>query len=342
MRNGKKNRTYHQTGLIIFFLLLSGFPVVFGQDVSFSQYYANPLYLNPAFAGSAGVPRVALQYRDQWQQFDQAYTTYSAAIDLPVNFLQGGIGIHVLNDAQAGNMLNSFQINGSYSVYIRLNEAFKLHGALQSGYNQNSIDVNKLVFADNLDINYGHHGSTAEVITEPNHSFVDFSTGLLVYSKRLFFGGALHHLTEPKMSYSTGSDQQGKLDRKYTAHAGARLPVFRYGHLRRKFDVSPQLIAQKQGVSTQINYGMFAMKHGLTAGAWFRQNFGIRYDAMILLVGFVNKRMQFTYSYDWTLSGLSAASGGTSEISLTFLLKESRKNYELPFFSPYDDSFGVQ
>ena len=37
------------------------------QDPAFSQFYANPLYLNPAFAGAApkGAPRTNLNYRDQ-------------------------------------------------------------------------------------------------------------------------------------------------------------------------------------------------------------------------------------------------------------------------------------
>ena len=36
------------------------------QDAMFSQYYANPLYLNPAFAGTNVCPRLAFHFRDQW------------------------------------------------------------------------------------------------------------------------------------------------------------------------------------------------------------------------------------------------------------------------------------
>ncbi len=315
-----------------------------GQDVSFSQFYANPLYLNPAFSGSAGVPRATLQYRNQWHSFENAFTTYSAAFDIPVKKIRGGIGLNVLNDAQGNHLLNSLQINLSYSVDIQLSENYKLRGGLQAGYNQNSLQAGKLVFSDNLDPDYGDHGTSQELqyLTDPNYSFVDFSTGVLVYSKRLFFGGAVHHLTEPQQSYYSGQENVSKLPRKYTAHFGARLPVYLYGHYRKKFDISPQLIVQQQGSFQQINYGLFATKRGLTSGVWFRQNFGLRYDAVIFLIGFMKKNWQFMYSYDYTVSGLGGSSGGTSEISLSFFLKKVDKKQILPFYNQYREEFGVE
>jgi type IX secretion system PorP/SprF family membrane protein len=318
--------------------------IAFSQDISFSQFYANPLYLNPAFSGSVGVPRVALQYRNQWSGFNNAFTTYSAAFDMPVQKLQGGIGGYILNDAQADGILNTLQFNLSYSVFIQLSENYRLHGALQAGFNQNSLNTDKLIFADNLDPYYGNHGSSAELatLTDPNYSFVDFSSGVLMYSKRLFYGISVHHLTEPNQSFYSGNEDVAKLDRKYTAHFGARLPVYLYGHNRKKFDISPQLIVQSQGQFRQFNYGIFATKYGLTAGTWFRQNFGFRYDAVIFMVGFMKKSWQFNYSYDFTVSGLRADSGGTSEVSLTFLLNTSAKSKFLPFFNQYEEEFGIR
>jgi type IX secretion system PorP/SprF family membrane protein len=200
------------------------------------------------------------------------------------------------------------------------------------------------VFADNLDPNYGNHGSSGELatITDPNYSFADFSAGLLIYSQRLFYGVAAHHLTEPNQSFYQGIGNVAKLDRKYTAHFGARLPVYLYGHNRKKFDISPQVIMQLQGKNQQFNYGVFATKSGFTVGTWFRQNFGFRYDAVIFLIGFMKRSWQFNYSYDFTVSGLRPQSGGTSEISLTFLLNKAEKGKVLPFFNRYEEEFGVR
>ena len=51
------------------------------QDPQFTQFYANPLYLNPAFAGSTRCPRVGLNYRNQWPSLNKAYITESASYD---------------------------------------------------------------------------------------------------------------------------------------------------------------------------------------------------------------------------------------------------------------------
>lgn len=322
------------------FLILSN--VGFGQDVSFSQFYTNPLYLNPAFAGTIGVPRIALQYRNQWHAFDNAFNTYSAAMDMPVEKLRGGIGVSFINDAQGNGALNTYQVNAAYAVNVRLSENYWFNGGIQAGYNQNSLKVDELVFADNLDPNFGNNGVSGELalITDPNYSYVDFSTGVLVYSQKLFFGLAAHHLNKPNQSFVSGGVTDVKLNRKYTAHLGARLPVYLHGHRRKKFDISPQLILQTQGEFQQINYGLFATKHGLATGVWFRQNLGLQYDAVIFLVGFVRKKWQFTYTYDMTVSGLWGESGGTSEVSLVFLLREMKKGKTLPFFDRYEEEFG--
>ena len=328
---------------IIVLLLILWSTAAVGQDISFSQFYTNPLNLNPAFSGSVGVPRIAMQYRNQWSGFNNAFTTYSAAYDMPVKKLQGGIGLNFLNDAQGDNLINSMQINLSYAVYIQISENYKLHGGLQVGFNQNSLNTNELIFSDNLDPNYGDHGTSQELtnLTDPNYNFIDFSTGFLIYSKRIFYGVAVHHLTEPQQSFYNGQEDVTKLPQKYTGHFGARLPVYLYGHNRKKFDISPQLIVQSQGSFRQINYGLFATKYGLTAGTWFRQNFGLRYDAVIFLFGFMKERWHFMYSYDFTVSGLRGGSGGTSEISLSFFLKKIDRKQQLPFYNHYEEKFGV-
>ena len=51
------------------------------QDPIFSQYYANPIYLNPAFAGTAHCARMTFNYRNQWPALTGQFITTSAAFD---------------------------------------------------------------------------------------------------------------------------------------------------------------------------------------------------------------------------------------------------------------------
>ena len=47
----------------------------FAQDPEFTQFYANKLYLNPAFAGSHNCPRIVMNYRNQWPAITGNFVT---------------------------------------------------------------------------------------------------------------------------------------------------------------------------------------------------------------------------------------------------------------------------
>lgn len=312
-----------------------------GQDVGFSQFYSNPLYLNPSFSGTLGVPRVNFQYRDQWHAFKNAFTTYSASFDFPVEKLRGGLGFNIIKDSKANNMLNSLQADLIYSSFISLSRYLTLSGSIEAGFHQNTLDWNGLIFPDNLDPYFGQHGITAETpVSDPRYQFVDFSTGVLIFNSNMFGGLAVHHLAQPAQSYYRGNDEGDVLKRKYTLHFGARIPVFIQGHWRKKFDLSPQFVGMLQGQFWQFNYGLLANLKGMTGGVWFRQDLTFNYDSFIFLIGYMKKKWHFTYSYDWTISGLSGQSGGTSEFSLGFLLKDFTKETAFPFYRPYIDYIG--
>ena len=74
---------------IISFLFINE---VKGQDPIFSQFYAAPLQLNPAFAGNTYAPFIAVNYRNQWSGFNnfQTYNTYAASFSQFVEGLNSG------------------------------------------------------------------------------------------------------------------------------------------------------------------------------------------------------------------------------------------------------------
>ena len=84
--------------LSVFILLIS--ETVTAQDPQFSQFYAAPLYLNPAFAGSTGQARVGINYRDQWPAIDANFTTFSAYGDFYIEDKNSGLGFIINHDRE--------------------------------------------------------------------------------------------------------------------------------------------------------------------------------------------------------------------------------------------------
>lgn len=89
------------------------------QDLEFTQFYANPLYLNPAFAGTNGCARFAANYRNQWPALSGNYVSYAAAYDQYFDNISGGFGVILTNDVQA-KTLNTTTLGLVYSYHLRL------------------------------------------------------------------------------------------------------------------------------------------------------------------------------------------------------------------------------
>ena len=103
-------------------IFISG--IVFSQDLEFTQFYSNPVYLNPAFAGSYGCPRFAMNYRNQWPNISGTYVTTSASIDRYIFGIKSGIGLLVTNDNAGNGTLKTTNISAIYSKQIQIKTTF--------------------------------------------------------------------------------------------------------------------------------------------------------------------------------------------------------------------------
>lgn len=290
---------------------------VFSQDAHFSQFYANPLYLNPAFAGSDKCPRVNLNYRNQWPALGQTYVTYSLSYDQHVEAIKGGAGLLLMNDVQGDGTINATTIGGMYSYTIPISRDFAMTAGFQAAYQMKKINWD-FVFPDMIHPLYGPIYATQEdpSIVDNTRNYFDFSAGLLGYSNRTFFGLAAHHLTEPSESFLRGSD--AVLPRKYTVHFGTNIPINAFGYRRGELSLAPQLLFQQQGDFQQFNWGLYLNRSAIVAGFWLRQNFNFHYDSFIMLIGFRQDNIKMGYSYDLTVSKLKNSTLGAHEVTFGF------------------------
>ncbi|MEN9346762.1 MAG: hypothetical protein RLZZ77_273 [Bacteroidota bacterium] len=285
------------------------------QDPEFTQFYANPLYLNPAFAGTARCPRAVINYRNQWPSLSGTFVTTSASYDQHVETIQGGLGIMFLNDRAAQSTLTTNAISGIYSYQQPISRKFSVKAGLQATYFQKSLDWSKLTFGDMIDARKGFIYETNDVARGNGKvNNIDFSAGLLGFSEKVFGGIAVHHLNEPNESLIVGTS---RLPMKFTAHAGAVIPIQKK---RRdaQASLSPNVLYRRQGEFQQLNLGMYVNKGPIVAGVWFRGLlFGQTYrDSFITTIGIQTDVLRFGYSYDVTISQLTPSTGGSHEISL--------------------------
>ena len=288
----------------------------YAQDPAFSQFYANPLYLNPAFAGTNDCPRANLNYRDQWPGVGRTYVTTSASWDQHIQAIGGGLGVLVSQDKAGSGNLKTTHASLLYSYRLKVNNTFALKAGFEGSYRNIDIDWSELTFGDMIDPQYGFIFPTQEDLVnyDQSVSYPDFSAGILGYSENFFFGFAAHHLTQPNQGFISES----QLPTKLTFHAGGSFPVSRYKNSITT--ISPNFLYQKQQDFQQFNYGVYLNRGPVVGGLWLRNSLN-NFDSFILMLGLVQDSFKFGYSYDITVSNLKNSNTlGAHELSFTLFM----------------------
>ncbi len=305
--------------LLILCFLVSQSQELYAQDPTFTQFYANPLYLNPAFAGSNKCPRISLNYRNEWPNLSGNYITYSTSYDKYVKNIKGGLGLLATHDQQGKGTISTSMISLIYSYHLKVNRKFTMLFGARAAYYQKSLDVTKLTFGDMIDPRKGFIYNTGDVLQNASRQFFNASMGVLGFSKNFYTGLALHHINQPNESMITNGTSQQKM--RITAHAGATISLVKGARGTKSTTLMPNIIFQYQQGFMEMNIGTYVKYGDLTFGAWFRNK-----DAFILSLGIQTKSFRVGYSYDITVSKLNnGTSYGSHEVSMGFNLSCGEK-----------------
>jgi len=113
------------------------------QNVLFSQYMFNMLYINPAYAGYKEMTNLHCAYRRQWLDFPGAPKTMSIAVDGAVNNRRVGLALQVVNDNIG--VTNTTSVYANYSYRIPLDSGTKrLCFGIGAGGYLASVNADKL------------------------------------------------------------------------------------------------------------------------------------------------------------------------------------------------------
>lgn len=308
-------------------LLLSNLADLQAQDPIYSQFYASPLQLNPAFAGNSNDPTFYLHYRNQWPSIEQAYTTYSASYDQYFPKYASGLGLSFLSDNAGNGILKNLRVSGIYSYKLQMRNNFNLKFGLEASFVQHKLDWDKLIFADQIDPSGGpiFSGGTLIPSTEVrpdrlSNNYFDLSTGFLLYNPLFYLGLSLEHLNNPSQSFLDSDETFIGLPTRISLHFGTQINFDSGNNVDEGSFITPNALLAKQGEFYQLNVGFYSKIKVLLGGLWFRHTFG-NADALIFSIGTKYNVMKIQYSFDYTVSGLSIDSGGAHELSFKYILE---------------------
>jgi type IX secretion system PorP/SprF family membrane protein len=338
--------------LIFFFCIIT--VASNGQDIHFSQFYMSPLNLNPSMTGVMNCKnRFIANYRNQWAGALQsnAYNTYSVSYDQKTPIGREdyiGLGGTLWSDVAGESRFGSTQGRLSFAYSKKMagyrKKASYLSIGADAGITQRRIRGDKLRWPSQItNTGFDPSAGSGEPISDDNFIYPDISAGVLWFSvmdenTNYYLGAAMHHLNQPNVSFFASAGQSTvALYNRFTVHGGGQF------EFKPKISLLPFAVFMLQGPHREFNGGAsmrFQMgssklsNQSWQIGAWYRLGvqdsdpnsienaLGLHSDAVILSTRFNYDNFDIGFSYDFTVSGLSAAApaNGAFEFSLAYLL----------------------
>ena len=293
-----------------------------GQDQQLSQFYAAPMYLNPAFTGNTIQSRVAANYRKQWIKVPGAFTSYSFSYDQFLRKYKSGVGLVFINDKAGSGALRYTSIGGLYSYVFQLSRNVGVRAGVRASYVTRDLDFNKLTFADQ--IIRDDPSNTVETFDRLGKAYADFATGAVMFWNSGWIGCSFDHLSRPNETFQ---GQDARLPIKYTIQGGYRYVLTEDVKGNPEKDITASVIYKGQQEWDQLDLGAYYQYKVMIAGIWYRGLPGLKSykpgysnkDAVVLMLGLrVQDYLHFGYSYDVTISKLGVGTQGSHELALIY------------------------
>jgi type IX secretion system PorP/SprF family membrane protein len=328
---------------VFFCLLISG--IAWGQDVQYSQYYANPMYLNPALVGSTSMTRVGVNFRNQWPALNQTFIAYTAYADHYAERLNSGFGLIFQGVNESFTETSWSEVGLAYSYRLQLSANSFIQAGMQGSFISRDASDGGIIYGSDLDVNTG---ITSDPTSERQRLVrtVDSHAGVVYYGRKVWLGAAVSHLLQPNISYLVGGTS--RLPRKISLHGGYRfelVPGYITDYLtneKQDRSLSVGFNYKQQGQFSQLDLGAEVYFEPLSFGLWYRglpTKYGLpNHESVVTMVGLgLNSGIDVGYSFDFPLSSFGLGrSGGSHELSVRFVFTSrapGKKYYKpLPSF----------
>lgn len=283
------------------------------QDPQLSLYMYNPLYYNPAAAGSEGVSRMQITHRTQYLAYQPtiasdggAQSTQLLSFNMPLNKIKSGIGIYAFNDRLGANLNQAVHVSYAYRITLPKGT---LSLGVQGGLYNRGINYGDL-------FRPGEPGDPGIPAGSVSQAKPDFSAGLYYNTTDYWLGVSMTHLNAAKFTLITDRATD-PLDRTVNLTAGYRLSV---GEL---FEVQPSILMQ-YSTAARIQGSTITANIVGTYDNRFWVGGGYRFGDSFMLTGGINlmrnNALRVGYALDIITSGRVGKSPTSQEILLAYAL----------------------
>ena len=307
------------------------------MDPHFSQYYNQPMAMNPALTGAIeGDYRASAIWRSQ---YGNTLVTKGLSGEVVTN-KNTNFGVNLLNQTssdQAYSFTNAYLSMAYTGVRFGPNADHYLVLALQGGFLNRRFDVSKLQFGDQWTSGVGYDAGNSSNEVFNNTSVLSFDAGVgAAYYEAVpgqtchFFGGvSAFHINSPASPFLSGGKSE-KLPVRYTVHGGVRIIASDL------VNIVPSFIYMREGTFSEKMVGAYLQLYAsevtdLMVGANWRIG-----DAIAPFAGFYYKGLTLGVSYDVAVSSLNTAAThtGSLEVSLSFIGIGKNSMRTKPFYCP--------
>jgi len=291
----------------LFFIVavLSGLDSYGQQDEQLTLYNYNPLYYNPAYAGSRDALSVVALGRFQWVNFDGAPNTQFFTAHTPVVGQALGMGLNVVNDRIGSRKRTALYYNVSSG--IRLNKkSSRLAFGLSMGMDVMSFDFTNLNVADVNDPFYGQNFATTKF---------NVGAGIYYYSDRHYVGVSSPRILEPKVA--DAEDVMRSLNKRHFFFTAGF--VFDLNSVVKFKPTTLVKITPNSPLTFDVNAN-FLFYEKIWLGAMYRFHEAVGLNFVVQIKEFFH----IGYGYEFPINKLVTYQRGTHEILLQFDIR--RKN----------------
>lgn len=315
-----------------FSILLTGLLVstAFGasaqQDAQYTNFMNNKLALNPAVAGSKGVPTVYALVRKQWFGLEGAPASQAAGFHMPLAGKNAGLGFLLLND-EIG-FTRATQVGANYAYHVQVGNQTYLSAGISATARQYRIDWTEARATDSGDGNIPD-------ISQSSKMMANFGTGLMLYNERFYVGLSVPRLMRNQLDFG---DQLGG------ATTASREDIHTYLMGGMLFPLTEQLslkpaVLVKYVPDAPLDVDLHASlvyKKLVSVGATYRTGGSqtAAYGESIDLLASVQATPHFRLgmAYDFTLSEIQTVSNGSAELFVEWTFGQMNKRLTNPRF----------